>query len=95
MGLYKKIEQPNGVVTNYHRIVSMNVITNVQNTIEIASYTSQEKRNEEIAAIKNGISCNVFIDTMFKTTDYNQDMTVINAYDWLKTLPEFKGAEDA
>lgn len=94
MGLYKIIEQPNGVLTNYHRIVSMNIITNVQNVIEVASYTSQEKREEEINASKNGTSCNVFINTMFKSTDYNQDMTIKSAYEWLKTLNEFNDAED-
>lgn len=94
MGLCKNIEQSNGVVTNYHRIVSMNVITNVQNIIEVASYTSQEKREEEINALKNGKSCDVFINTAFKCTDYDQDMTIITAYEWLKELPEFDGAKD-
>ena len=94
MALYKKIEQANGIVTTYHRIVSLNVVTNIQNTIEIASYTSQEKRQEEIDAIQNKISCNVYVGTMFKNADYNQDMTIETAYDWLKTLPDFEGVED-
>ena len=42
MGLYKEIEKQNGVITKYHRIVSMNFITNIQNLIEVASYTSKE-----------------------------------------------------
>lgn len=94
MALYKEIEQVNGVITNYHRIVSVNVVTNIQNTIEIASYTSQQKREEEIEAIKNGTGCNVFIKTTYKVTDYDKDMTVDAAYEWLKTLPEFSGSED-
>lgn len=94
MALYKEIRQSNGVVTTYHRIVSMNVITNVQNTIEVASYTSQEKRQEEIDAMKNKTGCNVYISTTFKNTDYNQDMTIETAYNWLKTLPDFEDSED-
>ena len=94
MALYKEIEQSNGVITTYHRIVSMNVITNVQNTIEIASYTSQEKRQEEINAMEHGIGCNVYISTSFKNAEYNQDMTIKSTYDWLKTLPDFEGVED-
>lgn len=95
MGLIKPIELPSGVVTNYHRIVSMNVITNVHNVIEIASYTSQEKRNEEKKAIANGIGHNVFISTKYISADYNQNMTIQSTYNWLKTLPDFEGSVDA
>ena len=44
MGLEKNITLPNGVRLNYHRIVSVNVITNHQNIVEVASYTSKAKR---------------------------------------------------
>ena len=94
MALYKEIQQPNGVVTNYHRIVSMNIVTNILNIIEVASYTSQDKRQEEIDAIQNKTSCDVFINTTFKNADYNQDMTVETAYEWLKSLPEFADSKD-
>ena len=46
MALSKKIENENGVTTNYHRIVSINEIVNEQTLIEVASYTSEEKREE-------------------------------------------------
>ena len=47
MALKKEIELDNGVIVNYHRIVSLNKITNIANLIEIASYVSQNKREEE------------------------------------------------
>lgn len=94
MALSKKNELDNGVVVNYHRVVSVNVITNVQNIIEVAGYTSESKREEEINAIANGDKMNVYISTTFFNTDYDQTMTVEGAYDYLKTLPEFSDAED-
>ena len=94
MGLYKSIEQSTGIITNYHRIVSMNIITNVANLVEVASYVSQSKRQEEIDAIKNKTGMDVYIKTEYKNIPYNQNMTIETAYEWLKTLPEFEGAED-
>ena len=92
MALIKKIELDNGVTTNYHRIVSINNITNVSTIIEVASYTSKDKRDEELDAIQNGKPMNVFIDTKYINIDYNKDLNVNNAYDYLKTTDEFKDA---
>ena len=49
MGLKKEIELNNGVVLNYHRIVSLNKITNITNTIEVNSYISASQREKEKA----------------------------------------------
>lgn len=95
MALSKKIGLGNGVVVNYHRVVSVNTITNVQNIIEVASYTSRSKREDEIAALKNGEEMNIYIETQFFNADYDQSMTVEGAYNYLKTLPEFEGATDS
>ena len=65
MALLKEIELENGVKVNYHRIVSLVKITNNANIIELASYTSKEKRQEEKKYIENkdqDKSINVFID---------------------------------
>ena len=48
MALKKLITLDNGIPLSYHRIVSLNKITNNCNIIEIASYVSEEKRQEEI-----------------------------------------------
>lgn len=47
MALIKEIELDNGIITNYHRIVSFNNIINKNNIIEVASYTSKNQRIKE------------------------------------------------
>lgn len=97
MALSKKITLPSGVAVNYHRIVSLNTITNVCNLIEVASYTSKAKRFEEKAAFASdggAIEHDVFIDTSCIQAPYDQSMTVVDAYDYIKTLPKFEGAND-
>ena len=112
MALKKEIELDNGIVMNYHRVVSVNSITNQISTIEVASYISESQRNKEASyqelqkrkvdeeelteeeqqELENGI--NVLIDTKYYSTDYNKELNVDNAYEYLKTLDEFNGAED-
>lgn len=100
MGLKKHVTLDNGVQLNYFRVVSLNVITNEQNIIEVAGYTSQAKRREESAALDEARETgqypetNVFISTEYFNASYDQHMTVASAYEWLKALPEFEGAED-
>lgn len=95
MALQKKIELDNGVVVNYHRIVSLNKITNNQNVIEVASYTSLEKRQEEIEALDNKNGMNVFINTIYISKEYDEEETITDSYRYLKTLEQFANAEDA
>lgn len=94
MGLKKEITLSNGVSVSYHRIVSINNITNVSTIIEVGSYTSEEKREEEKVAIQNAQSIDVFIDTEYINKDYTENMTIEQAYDYLKTLDKFKSSED-
>ena len=47
MALQKQIELENGVILNYHRITSLNKITNISNTIEVSSYTNEKQREKE------------------------------------------------
>ena len=47
MALKKEIELENGVILNYHRITSLNKITNISNNIEISSYTNEAQREKE------------------------------------------------
>lgn len=97
MALLKNIELENGIVTNYHRIVSLNSIVNNQNIIEVASYINQNKRKEEkeyYDSDDENKSMNVFIDTRYYNTDYDENMSVKTAYNYLKSLDEFKDAEN-
>lgn len=97
MALKKEIELENGIIVNYHRIVSLNKITNNSNIIEIASYTNQEKRQEEIDyynLAEEDKSMNVFIETTYISKEYDENETIEEVYEYLKTLDKFKESED-
>lgn len=94
MAIQKEIELESGVIVSYHRIVSLNKITNNCNLIEVASYTSKEKREEEKKAIEDGTEMNVFIETDYINKEYNETETIENAYDYLKTLDKYKDAKN-
>ena len=101
MALLKKIELDNGVTVNYHRIVTINKVTNNTTIIEVASYTSEEKRQEEIDSLAKGqetgetVPMNIFIDTTYINKEYVEDETIKDLYDYLKTTEKFKAAENA
>lgn len=97
MGLKKQIELDNGIVTNYHRIVSINKITNNSIIIEVASYVSEIKRQEEInyyASENVNKKMNVYINTNYIEKEYNESDTIEDCYKYLKTLELFKNAEN-
>lgn len=98
MALQKEIELENGILVNYHRIVSINKITNENVIIEVASYTSEEKRQEEIEYYNSqdeDKQMNVYIDTTYENCEYDESKTIQDYYDYLKTTDKFKNAEDA
>ena len=47
MGLQKQIKQDNGIILNYHRIVTLSKITNISNVIEVSSYINETEREKE------------------------------------------------
>lgn len=100
MALKKRIELDNGIVLEYHRIVSVTNVVNKNTVIEVQSYTSQDKRLEEMAWYKspdkaNVSPMNVFIDSRRYVIDSpNLNLDVSEAYDHLKTLTQFEGALD-
>lgn len=97
MALQKQIELDNGIIVNYHRIVSINKITNNCSIIEVASYINQDKRQQEIEYYKNKNTSkpiNVFIYTEYINKKYNEAETIKEAYDHLKTLDKYKDAID-
>ena len=97
MALFKEMILNNGISVNYHRIVSINKITNNANIIEVASYTNEAKRQEEkdyYASQEPDKSMNVFIDTNYINKEYNEGETIEDIYKYLKTLDMFKDAKD-
>lgn len=94
MALIKEITLDNGITVNYHRVVSVNNITNHASIIEIASYTSKEKRQEEKTALANHLPMNIFIHSDYMAIEYNPTLNVNSAYNYLKTLEKFSGYTD-
>lgn len=112
MALQKEIELENGVTLNYHRITSLNKITNISNNIEISSYTNEKQRlkeksyqdlqkrqangeeltEEEQLQLNQGID--VFINTEYINIPYDENMTIENAYEYLKNLDKYKDSID-
>lgn len=94
MALSKSIELENGVIVNYHRIVSINKITNSASIIEIASYSSREKREEEIRKLQNNEEMNIYINTIYIEVEYDESKKISDYYQYLKTTQLFKNAKD-
>ena len=89
MALYKEIRQDDGVVTKYHRILFVQITTNRQNSIAVSSYVDNDSREGEQ---KNEMQ--PYRKSITYETTYDESMTIEKAYEFLKTLPQFEGAED-
>lgn len=97
MALLKKIETSNGIILNYHRIVSIGKITNKTSIIEVASYIDESKRQQEVAydnSTDPNKRLNVYIHTTYINKEYNETENIQDIYAYLKTLDMFKDAED-
>ena len=94
MALIKSITLDNGITVNYHRVVSVNNITNQASIIEIGSYTSSEKRQEEKSALENNQPINIFIHSEYLNVPYNSNLNVNSAYAYLKGHKKFENSED-
>lgn len=90
MALYKEIRQDDGVTTKYHRILYLTHTVNEQNSIAVVSYVDELARTDETG----GIIANPYKKAITYETRYDENMTVESAYEYLKTLPEFEGAEN-
>lgn len=101
MAIKKLITADNGIVTEYHRIAMVKIDTNQQNTILIHSYLSADGRQVEkdyasgkYEDVDSGLVKWPYVNAEYLNSEYNGEMTITKAYEWLKTLPQFEGAED-
>ena len=89
MALYKEVRQKDGVRTTYHRILFVQKTINQQNSIAVISYTDEEARmfeqDNEYIPYRQSVTYEV---------DYDPNMTIEDAYEYLKTLEIFVGAQD-
>ena len=91
MALYKEIRQDDGVVTSYHRILFINSALNSHVSIAVVSYIDDESREKD--KLSNETS-RPYRHAVTYETDYIENITNEQAYDFLKTLPVFEGATD-
>ena len=94
MALLKEIELENGVILNYHRIVTITKVTNHNTVLEIAGYISKEKRVQEIQQLASGEDVTPYIDTSFMSVPYDEKSTIKDWYAYLKTTDKYAGAKD-
>ena len=90
MAIMKAITQEDGVTTNYHRILYVQNMPNSHTSIAVLSLVSDEVREEQ----KAGDIEHPYTYSVTYETEEHDDLTVSEAYDYLKTLPAFEGAED-
>ena len=90
MALKKAIKQNDGVTTEYHRILAVTSTVNSHNQITVISYVDEQARTDEIECIIELPYQKVFT----YHTDYNENMSVKDAYEYLKSLDVFEGSED-
>ena len=101
MAIKKQVTADNGIVTEYHRIALVSIDVNHQNTILVHSYLSEAGRQIEkdyTAGLYNNVEAGLvkfpYVDAKYIHTSYDGNMTVEAAYEYLKKLPQFEGAED-
>ena len=90
MAIYKPIRQEDGVTTNYHRVLFLMQTVNRQNSIAVLSYVDEEARDSE----KDSTIMQPYSKSVTYEVDYDPDMTIDDAYTYLKSLPKFEGAID-
>lgn len=89
MALLKTVEQDDGVITAYHRILYLRSMINSHISIAVVSYINEEGRRRD-----NGEGMRPYRSAITYEKDYQENMTIEEAYAYLKTLPVFEGAED-
>lgn len=97
MALQKEIILNNGIILQYHRIVSINKITNNTTIIEIGSYINKEQREKELEYYNSkdmNKTMNVYIFTNYIEKEYNEKDTIDEIYKYLKTIETFKDSVD-
>ena len=85
-----KIIQEDGVITEYHRILYVSNTVNSHCSVAVISLASEEIRNKQLA----GEIQQPYQKIVTYETEKFSDLSIKEAYEYLKTLLEFEGAED-
>lgn len=98
MALYKPMISEAGVPLTYHRIAMLSVEVNQQCTVLVHGYVAATNRQYEkdwAAGEIEGEPTFPYVDARYLHPPYDEGMCLAKAYEWLKGLPEYEGAEDA
>ena len=90
MALYKPVRQDDGVTTSYHRILYLTQTVNRCNSIAVLSYVDDMARTNE----QENVIAQPYQKAITYETGYDETMTIEKAYEYLKSLPQFEGAEN-
>lgn len=95
MALIKDITLENAIVLSYHRIASINKITNEVILVEICSYINRSERERYDILASNSEHITVYMNQTRLQMQYNEDATITDIYNYIKENVEpFIGAED-
>ena len=94
MALKKPIKNDVNIPLEYHRIQSIKHIINGNTEIIVYSYVDNEEREREKDREQNIYHDDIYKSTKTYSLDYNDQLSIETAYNYLKSLNEFKDAID-
>lgn len=94
MAIIKALELDNGITVSYHRISVIRSIVNNHINIEVLSYINKSKREKEKKEIMDKATRTAFTYIQFFILDFDPNFTLTDAYNYIKSLDQFKGGED-
>ena len=95
MALLKSIKQNNGIILTYHRIADIKNVVNDKTYLDVISYVDKEEREKEQNQPKYSPNkVEIYKVSTIYDLPYNDTLTIEQAYEYLKTLEDFKGSED-
>lgn len=97
MAIRKPITMKNGLVLDYHKISMINIEPNQRIIILVHSYLDESARDYEKSYTNGEIDGEPnfpYIHSEYIQIDYDEDMCVKKAYEVIKNMPKFKGAEN-
>lgn len=95
MALKKEIRRSSGIVLSYHRIKDIKNIVNDGTYLTVLSYPDSAARQIELSKPKySPRGTPVYFEITYFKLDYNDTLSIEQAYDYLKTLDMFVDSEN-
>lgn len=92
------VDPETGLPLNYHRITSIVQATNDFAQIQLCSYISMADREREKVLVATNEEPSepvpIYTTVHYFNCEYTDGMTCTQAYEYLKTIPEFADATD-